>query len=152
MYSLRCIRFMFHELGDTLTQSHLWSTQLCLGVHPTPSPFTFQVCCIVIIYVLGTNDCACTFWTLQSPIYSHSHQLCLLSCWPLGSWLQANTSLIYLRVAPFQDHCRALCPQQGKELVRFTVSEILDRCGNDPSAGSPTETLLRLHLPLSDKV
>ena len=29
---------------------------------------------------------------------------------------------------------------------------ILDRCGNDPSAGSPTETLLRLHLPLSDKV
>ena len=30
--------------------------------------------------------------------------------------------------------------------------EILDRCGNDPSAGSPTETLLRLHLPLNDKV
>ena len=25
-------------------------------------------------------------------------------------------------------------------------------CDNDPSAGSPTETLLRLHLPLSDKV
>ena len=30
--------------------------------------------------------------------------------------------------------------------------EIVDRCGNDPSAGSPTETLLRLHLPLNDKV
>ena len=29
---------------------------------------------------------------------------------------------------------------------------IMDRCGNDPSAGSPTETLLRLHLPLNDKV
>jgi len=25
-------------------------------------------------------------------------------------------------------------------------------CGNDPSAGSPTETLLRLLLPLSDRV
>ena len=25
-------------------------------------------------------------------------------------------------------------------------------CGNDPSAGSPTETLLRLHLPLDGKV
>ena len=25
-------------------------------------------------------------------------------------------------------------------------------CGNDPSAGSPTETLLRLLLPLDDKV
>ena len=26
------------------------------------------------------------------------------------------------------------------------------RCGNDPSAGSPTETLLRLHLPLNSEV
>ena len=25
-------------------------------------------------------------------------------------------------------------------------------CGNDPSAGSPTETLLRLHLPLNGEV
>ena len=25
-------------------------------------------------------------------------------------------------------------------------------CGNDPSAGSPTETLLRLHLPLNDEI
>ena len=30
--------------------------------------------------------------------------------------------------------------------------DLMDRCGNDPSAGSPTETLLRLHLPLNDKV
>ena len=34
----------------------------------------------------------------------------------------------------------------------FTGVEILDRCVNDPSAGSPTETLLRLHLPLNDEV
>ena len=26
------------------------------------------------------------------------------------------------------------------------------KCGNDPSAGSPTETLLRLLLPLNDQV
>ena len=31
------------------------------------------------------------------------------------------------------------------------VSKVWMR-GNDPSAGSPTETLLRLHLPLNDKV
>jgi hypothetical protein len=41
-------------------------------------------------------------------------------------------------------------------LLRFPVSHLKDRsriwCGNDPSAGSPTETLLRLHLPLDDKV
>ena len=42
---------------------------------------------------------------------------------------------------------RAVCVR------RFRGSgEILDLCGNDPSAGSPTETLLRLHLPLNDKV
>ena len=29
---------------------------------------------------------------------------------------------------------------------------IWDRCGNDPSAGSPTETLLRLHLPLDVEI
>jgi len=30
--------------------------------------------------------------------------------------------------------------------------DVLEKRGNDPSAGSPTETLLRLHLPLDDKV
>ena len=29
---------------------------------------------------------------------------------------------------------------------------VIGWCANDPSAGSPTETLLRLLLPLSDKV
>ena len=29
---------------------------------------------------------------------------------------------------------------------------VVSTCANDPSAGSPTETLLRLLLPLSDKV
>ena len=42
--------------------------------------------------------------------------------------------------------------KQRKILYCFTGRKILDRCGNDPSAGSPTETLLRLHLPLNDKV
>ena len=39
-----------------------------------------------------------------------------------------------------------LAPQAKVQYVR------LDVCVNDPSAGSPTETLLRLLLPLSDKV
>ena len=38
-------------------------------------------------------------------------------------------------------------------LIRFLLLFVLlERCGNDPSAGSPTETLLRLHLPLNDEV
>ena len=43
-------------------------------------------------------------------------------------------------------------PRKTRTYYYFTGEEILDRCGNDPSAGSPTETLLRLHLPLNDKV
>ena len=38
------------------------------------------------------------------------------------------------------------------ELVLMVHVKEFFRCGNDPSAGSPTETLLRLHLPLNDKV
>ena len=33
-----------------------------------------------------------------------------------------------------------------------TMVQVGFKCVNDPSAGSPTETLLRLLLPLSDKV
>ena len=43
----------------------------------------------------------------------------------------------------------ATLPVQDRYSTRFLI---LDRCGNDPSAGSPTETLLRLHLPLNDEV
>ena len=38
----------------------------------------------------------------------------------------------------------------GRRRARAAAHEL--RCGNDPSAGSPTETLLRLHLPLNDEV
>ncbi len=44
---------------------------------------------------------------------------------------------------------------QQKRALCGPTSQVEDhgsRCGNDPSAGSPTETLLRLHLPLDDKV
>ena len=38
-------------------------------------------------------------------------------------------------------------------LVATTVVDLsIEGCGNDPSAGSPTETLLRLHLPLNNEV
>ncbi len=43
-------------------------------------------------------------------------------------------------------HLRNLPTPSNKE------SSTIIRCGNDPSAGSPTETLLRLHLPLNDEV
>jgi hypothetical protein len=64
-----------------------------------------------------------------------------------------------------QSTCLGLRAQTGKLLQMPKNKKRLSRteqhgakkdpgswCGNDPSAGSPTETLLRLHLPLDDKV
>ena len=42
--------------------------------------------------------------------------------------------------------------REVEALRRLLPYVLLERCGNDPSAGSPTETLLRLHLPLNDEV
>ena len=47
------------------------------------------------------------------------------------------------------------CPMQHISANVFTApihTLVIRWCANDPSAGSPTETLLRLLLPLSDKV
>ena len=43
-------------------------------------------------------------------------------------------------------------PDPGQKLIKEVHSELNVGRVNDPSAGSPTETLLRLLLPLSDKV
>ena len=55
-------------------------------------------------------------------------------------------------VIDIQTRQAAMDPRKVRTYYYFTGEEILDRCGNDPSAGSPTETLLRLHLPLNGKV
>ena len=55
-------------------------------------------------------------------------------------------------VVDIQARQATMDPRKARTYYWFTGEEILDRCGNDPSAGSPTETLLRLHLPLNDKV
>ena len=47
-----------------------------------------------------------------------------------------------------RDPTSSISDAQNKS-KRFTW---IFRCGNDPSAGSPTETLLRLHLPLNGEV
>ena len=38
------------------------------------------------------------------------------------------------------------------KLINLSTNFRFEHCVNDPSAGSPTDTLLRLLLPLSDKV
>ena len=46
-------------------------------------------------------------------------------------------------------HDPHIIPQEYKRVRGFSAWQVFD---NDPSAGSPTETLLRLLLPLNDKV
>ncbi len=66
---------------------------------------------------------------------------------------------------PERTHCvklvgcpRVVVPERHCRLIPHSPSFSTLRCwqvkarANDPSAGSPTETLLRLLLPLSDKV
>ena len=50
--------------------------------------------------------------------------------------------------------CQKFIKVHGSYLTRLPERRRAGRlrCGNDPSAGSPTETLLRLHLPLNDEV
>ena len=51
-------------------------------------------------------------------------------------------------------HGGSVCMQTAvpTQLLTRSVHDVWLDCANDPSAGSPTETLLRLLLPLSDKV
>ena len=55
----------------------------------------------------------------------------------------------------FRNITKRFTVREAEGLHRVTPNPpewVLDRCGNDPSAGSPTDTLLRLHLPLNGKV
>eukprot|EP00601_Ochromonadales_sp_CCMP2298_P018481 CAMPEP_0173270192 /NCGR_PEP_ID=MMETSP1143-20121109/107_1 /TAXON_ID=483371 /ORGANISM="non described non described, Strain CCMP2298" /LENGTH=163 /DNA_ID=CAMNT_0014206583 /DNA_START=936 /DNA_END=1426 /DNA_ORIENTATION=- len=53
---------------------------------------------------------------------------------------------------PSADHASPDYNSEDFQSELLPLHSQLLRCGNDPSAGSPTETLLRLHLPLNDEV
>ena len=53
---------------------------------------------------------------------------------------------------PLMSICQGICPIIPKQTSQKNPQIVDWMCANDPSAGSPTETLLRLLLPLSDKV
>ena len=73
----------------------------------------------------------------------------------LQCWLQGGAKET-ARDTPIQVTLERLCCGTEAHTPRSSHQEIHSDCGwmraNDPSAGSPTETLLRLLLPLSDKV
>ena len=55
-------------------------------------------------------------------------------------------------LTPRAEDERALATQTSPLTATIHREMVGFLCANDPSAGSPTETLLRLLLPLSDKV
>ena len=52
----------------------------------------------------------------------------------------------------FLRNLRLAATRAAQSLIKSTFTWGVFWCGNDPSAGSPTETLLRLHLPLNGEV
>ena len=62
-----------------------------------------------------------------------------------------HSSQIQEPSCPSQRVCNSI-QLMNRGVPRDVGSCASDDCGNDPSAGSPTETLLRLHLPLNGKV
>ena len=56
------------------------------------------------------------------------------------------------RIAPELLFCLATRGAASRRAKAAQRAVRRKRCGNDPSAGSPTETLLRLHLPLNVEV
>lgn len=86
-------------------------------------------------------------YALHSVVHSHIQRL-RCTCFKGGSILLQTNTYIHVNICQqsylaFQIHRKSNIDTDQLHLLR---------CGNDPSAGSPTETLLRLHLPLNDKV
>ena len=106
--------------------------------HSTPDSFKFR---FLVVLLYGSGNQSILVHTEVQPW--HTNHLCVcFVCMLFGHKILIET------------HASLVTGGQGsgRDTCCFTGREILDRCGNDPSAGSPTETLLRLHLPLNDKV
>lgn len=64
------------------------------------------------------------------------------------SWIVIKNSLIHSNLTLTKLQHSQLTQVSSLSLASPTIKTL----SNDPSAGSPTETLLRLHLPLNDKI
>ena len=99
---------------------------------------------VVLHFQQISNTTVTNLFSFQSAIIHISYQQ-----WQ--EWKRRKWTAIYQRQITNPKY--HLSKQRSwRNLIPIRRRWILDRCGNDPSAGSPTETLLRLHLPLNDKV
>lgn len=89
---------------------------------------------------------------------AESRTVCLASAAPRSAACPGQIGVPWRQSAP----CSGARPRgRGRrvrgggpppEALRYVFAVVFRGNGNDPSAGSPTETLLRLLLPLNDKV
>ena len=74
-----------------------------------------------------------------------------MTCGMQWQWERTGMFFIPSNPPPASLHGEPECTSPHRPHRRIHKS-VIGTCANDPSAGSPTETLLRLLLPLSDKV
>jgi hypothetical protein len=90
---------------------------------------------------------------VKSPLKYNEFTIKMFVITLLGKWIKKGWAIQFIT------HCK-MSNKKGRQnknvhgSYQVTPEEVTRqlRCGNDPSAGSPTETLLRLHLPLNDEV
>ena len=75
----------------------------------------------------------------------------ILICSTLRQWVWTSMFNISSNPSPVSI-CKGTHASIPKQTSQKNPQSVVCACANDPSAGSPTETLLRLLLPLSDKV
>ena len=119
------------------------------------------------IHLYNFNVKYCINWPTELYQQYHIHPrfgFSLFVVFGIGRWVSCESHLwiamwllstfcIYIYMFTGDEPDRRQCSHAKQ--VTLLLLGFWDRrswCDNDPSAGSPTETLLRLHLPLSDKV
>ena len=150
-----------HKIHTTLHVNHhlytdeSWSKFACKSIPEAPHAFKIQL----VHRKLQVTMFTALRWTLHGRSSRDIH------CWKCSSLcccLQVNYSTVLDRAAQAiwtcQDSCCLKLQGRGKSLMpvqslhTHVTYNINKKYTNDPSAGSPTETLLQLLLPLSDKV
>ena len=102
----------------------------------------------ILFLVVSTGCFTSAIWFTQERIWVGNKLF--VECGNLMRQARLNRALL------IQKHYKKVHSQRSWRILhRVTPNPpewVLDRCGNDPSAGSPTDTLLRLHLPLNVNV
>ncbi|CAN0402030.1 unnamed protein product [Ectocarpus fasciculatus] len=97
----------------------------------------------------GSASCVQSFDDSQFSAIRITYRISLRSS---SLWEPRHPLLKVLTLLHFHRGGRESLRLESAQSYPESLTRLSNECGNDPSAGSPTETLLRLHLPLNDEV